>query len=513
MEQADLLARPIGNRAVRLANGGYQKPRERILVNFHPLGGGEQWGVHNNSIVNIERALVERVLTVKGGGGQQVIPPQPAPGLVKRRLMTFRKKLVHVTGRTAKLSTSEFVEGYVGRKRRLYQQAADSLDDMPLRKKDAYIQAFIKDEKTNLTRKDDPCPRIIQPRSPRFNVAIGKHLRPMEHAIFRGIGRVFRSTTVMKGLNASERGKQMSRKWHRFQQPVALMLDASRFDQHCSYDIISWEHSVEEAIAIEREELSQLNRWRRVNKCFARAPGGGFSYSLRGTRMSGDMDTAMGNCLTMCGMMWSFVTDMGVEKFEFANDGDDGVLFVELKDLGVLLEHYSGYFRELGFTMKLEGVAHELEHIEFCQSRPVLAPEGYRVVRDPRVCVGKDSLSLRRTTETGSLLELRNAVGWCGAALAGDMPVFNRYYASMINGDAPIREYTTGMQFLSHGMESRFSEPTPETRASFHKAFDLSPDDQVALESEIERLDTDITSPAVLVDRLSTATFTTLNIE
>jgi hypothetical protein len=478
---------------------------------MHPFGGGEQWGVHNNSVANIERALVERVLTVKGEGGLQVTPPQPKPGLVRKRLMTFRNKLLHVTGRTTKLTTEQFVSGYVGRKRRMYELVAESLEVRPLCKQDAYISAFIKDEKTNLTRKDDPCPRIIQPRSPRFNVEIGRHLRPMEHAIFRGIGRVFRSVTVMKGLNASERGIELSRKWGRFADPVALMLDASRFDQHCSKDIIAWEHSVEEAVAWERSELRELNKLRKVNYCYARAPGGGFEYTLHGTRMSGDMDTAMGNCLTMCAMMWSFVTDMGVKSFEFANDGDDGVLFVEKGDLEVLLCHFPRYFLELGFTMKLEGIAYELEHIEFCQSRPVFDGHSYRMVRDPRICVGKDSLYLGSDTSEEAIIAHRNGVGWCGAALAGDMPVFNRFYASMISAGAPPRVYTTGMQFLSHGMEPRFRDPTEETRLSFYKAFDLTPDAQIAIEAEIALADCRILSPAILVDHYSTTTYNELN--
>jgi len=228
--------------------------------------------------------------------------------------------------------------------------------------------------------------------------------------------------------------------------------------------------------------------------------------------MSGDMDTAMGNCLTMCAMMWSFVTDMGLRRFEFANDGDDGVLFVEQEHLQLLLDNYQLYFRELGFTMKLEGVAFELEHVDFCQSRPVFDGRHYRMVRDPRVCIGKDSLSLKHATTVADMSELRNAVGWCGGALAGDMPIFCSFYRSMITGDAPEREYTTGMQFLSHGMETRFAEPCPETRLSFHKAFALSPDDQVAIEQDLNALDSRILTSAALVDRFSTTTFTTINL-
>lgn len=517
MEEASKIAYSIGNRAVRLPDDGYTPPRPRRITNLHPFGGREDWGVHNNSASNLERALVERVLTVKGEGGQQVIPPQPKPGLVKKRLKEFRRRLLHRTPITAPLSTEEFVDGYVGRKRKVYECAAASLESSPLEPKDAYIQAFIKDEKTNLTRKDDPCPRIIQPRSSRFNVAIGKHLRPMEKHLYRGIARVYGSTTVMKGLNASQRGKQISRKWRRFDNPVAVMLDASRFDQHCNRDIIAWEHGIEERLTTDPADLRRLNRWRRENVCFARAEGAAFKYTLLGTRMSGDMDTALGNCLTMCAMMWSFVTELKLKRFEFANDGDDGVLFVERGDLEVVLENYHQYFLELGFTMKLEGVAHVLEGIEFCQAHPVFDGTSYRMVRDPRVCVDKDSLTLKNSNDPTELMELRDAIGQCGLALAGDMPIFRSFYRSFLSSGVrsrafDTRAYSTGMEFLAHGMEVQdLVSPIPdEVRHSFHLAFGLLPDTQLAIEEELDRTNTTLHLPAVQVTTFSTSTNTEL---
>lgn len=517
IEEANTIASEIGNSAVRLDDFGYTKPRPRRITNLHPMGGREDWGVHNNSGSNLERAIVERVLTVKGKAGEQVIPPQPRPGLVAKRLGEFRRRLLHRTPIITPLSTEEFVDGYVGRKRKVYEAAAASLEDQPLTKRDAYIQAFIKDEKTNLTRKGDPCPRIIQPRSSRFNVAIGKHLRKMEKPIYRGIARVYGSTTVMKGLNAQERGRHIARKWRRFDKPVAVMLDASRFDQHCNRDIIAWEHAIEESLTTDKDDLRRLNRWRAKNVCFARAPGSAFKYTLNGTRMSGDMDTALGNCLTMCAMMWSFVMSLRLRRYDFVNDGDDGVLFVEESDLEAVLNSYAGYFTELGFTMKLEGVAHVLEQIEFCQARPVFDGVSYRMVRDPFLCVDKDSLCLRNIVSPSDLLEQRAAIGLCGMALAGDMPVFSALYRSFLAG-RPIagrsqesREYATGMEFLAHGLDIKTAPVSDETRASFHLAYGLLPDAQLAIEEEISRQPAGIDLPAVRVIALSTTTNTELD--
>jgi hypothetical protein len=466
--------------------------------------------VHNNSYDNLTRALIERVLTVDIGGNQ-TLPPQPAFGFVRSELRGFTKRLLHATRKVPTLSTEQFVDTYVGAKRAAYQRAASDLELRPVSRRDSYIMPFIKDEKTNLTRKDDPCPRIIQPRSARFNIAIGKHLKPMEKPIFRGISAVFGGTTVMKGLNASERGLVLEEKWARFDRPYAIMLDASRFDQHCSRDIIDWEHSVEERLAYGREELRLLNSYRRTNTCFIRTNEGGYKYKLNGVRMSGDMDTALGNCLTMCAMTYSFMAHLNLLKFEYMNDGDDGVLIVESRDASMVVDNFKDYFLKFGFTMKLEGTCSVIEHIEFCQARPVFDGEHYRFVRDPLVCLDKDSLSLKSSIDVETMVHLRNAIGWCGLSLAGDMPIFGEFYNSMINGPERAREYTTGMEFLSRGMKPKYSSPSDSTRVSFYKAFNIPPDTQIACERDISNYDCGIIRPAVPVTTISNNLHTLLH--
>jgi hypothetical protein len=331
----------------------------------------------------------------------------------------------------------------------------------------------------------------------------------MEKEVFRGLARTFRSTTVMKGLNAFERGRELARKWHRFEQPVAISLDASRFDQHCSRAILDWEQQIEERLTTDPVELRRLNRMRSENIGYVRTPEGGIKYTLKGGRMSGDMDTAMGNCLSMCAMMWSFMNDLGVEKYEFANDGDDGVLFVEQSWEEEVLGAYQQFFLRLGFTMKLEGVARELEHIEFCQSRPVFDGENWRMVRDPVISIGKDSLSLRAVNTPAGLLAARSAIGWCGMSLAGDIPVLGAYYRTMLTEPyRPVSEYTTGMHYLARGVDPRFGSPTSAARLSFYKAFSLTPEHQVALEQEFSNTDARIGTTAVQVDQFTTNNYT-----
>ena len=375
------------------------------------------------------------------------------------------------------------------RSRRLYESAAAEFEQRGVKHSDACINAFIKDEKMNMTKKDDPCPRIIQPRRPVFNVAIGRYLKPMEKEIFRGIAEVFRGVTVMKGYNADDRGRFISGMWKQFRNPVGVLLDAKRFDQHVSKDLLRWESGIFQSLTQDPRGFSRINRLRSVNRCWARSDGGYVKYSVDGCRMSGDMDTALGNCLSMCAMTWSYMRNLGVRKYRYANDGDDGVLIIEREHLETVLSTFNDYFVKLGFTMKLEGLAYELEEVEFCQARPIYDGDHWRMVRDPRVCVDKDTLSLKRVRDLDEFIYLRNAVGWCGAALAGDMPIFCALYSKMVTGEAPSYvEKTTGMHFLAHGMEAKFSEPTDDARSSFFFAYGIPPHEQVELERTIRDL-------------------------
>jgi hypothetical protein len=127
---------------------------------------------------------------------------------------------------------------------KVYRAAADSLSTIPVSKRDAVLSTFVKAEKINLTKKPDPAPRVIQPRSPRYNVAVGRYLKRLEKDIYRALKALAGDVVVMKGYNAGQSGEIIARKWARFNRPCAIGLDASRFDQHVSEAALRWEHSV-----------------------------------------------------------------------------------------------------------------------------------------------------------------------------------------------------------------------------------------------------------------------------
>jgi hypothetical protein len=496
-----------GERLVAKHEIGSLKARPRSITTIGPSFACG-WGVHNNDIVNLERAVVERVFVVEGEVGTFSRPPLPSTNL-KKALSKFTQCLFFHMPHVEPISMEQFIDNYVGRKRKMYERAFESLKLTPLMVKDSFISAFIKDEKTDFVKKPNACPRVIQPRSARFNITVGVFLRPFEKACFRAIAGVFKGVTVAKGLNAFDRGKLIAKKWKRFINPVGIMLDAKRFDQHCSRGIIEWKHMVEERVF---PQLREYNNMRRKNKCFGRTHDGFIKYVVDGCTMSGDMDTASGNCLIMCAITWTVMRELGISRYEYVNDGDDGVLIVEKEDLELIRSNFQEQFLTFGFTMKWDGDVNELEQIEFCQSHPVFDGREWRMVRTVAVSLIKDSLTIKTIQNELHLLLLQNANGWCGLSLAGDMPVLGAFYKRLARFERPkidARDFMEGKDYLALGLDPRRGEPTMEARLSFWRAFGISPDNQLAAEYHIDNLPLPegIPTPGDLTDDTTIQTF------
>lgn len=461
----------------------------RTVNNLLSMGSGVEFGVHNADIDTAVRGLLERVFFVQLNGRYQH-PIQPSSGSIDNKLSTFKRKLTNGWPSTTPISKEKFLGYYRGRKLAVYKSAVESLTIRPVERKDAYLDTFVKAEKINFSAKPDPAPRVIQPRSPRFNVEVGCYLKPIEHEIYHKIGGIFGSPVVVKGMNASERGKLLADKWSKFAHPVAIGYDAKRFDQHCSREILQWEHSIYLSIYGGDEKLKQLLSWQLDNKGFVNCQNGRAKYKTRGCRTSGDMNTALGNVTIMCAMMWSYLESLGI-KYEFLNDGDDCVIIVERSDEW-LLDTLPSWFQTLGFVMEREKTVNILERVQFCQAQPVYNGESYCMVRNPRSCLSKDLISTKSCIRRGEWNSARAAIADCGLALAGNMPVMNEFYNTLQRDVGNVKHNwgndLPGMYFLRQGMHARYERPTEEARYSFYLAFDITPDEQTALEEYYRNL-------------------------
>jgi hypothetical protein len=473
------------------------KKRAKIRKSYHLLGlaPNVNFNVYRTDLTSIVRTIKERVFYVSDGKEGFVTPPIPEERHVQAYCAKFTdafNKRVHTV---SPLTNAQFVGAYVGRRRTVYEKALESLHGNPLVKKDSILKYFLKVEKTNFTAKSNPVPRGISPRDPRYHVSLGPFIKRIEHKVYNIVADIFGATTIAKGLNAQKRGNLLKEHWDTFTDPVAVGLDASRFDQHVSKEMLEIEHSLYMMFFPGNKKLAKLLRWQIKNVGKARVPGAAVSFAVTGTRASGDMNTALGNCLIMCMNIYSFMMSVGMSpsQYRLINDGDDCVLIMERKNLSKLTTLPQDFLK-LGFNMKVEDPVFVFEEIVFCQAQPVLTPEGAILVRQPKISLAKDCMSIKPLDSIGIFRKWTSAVGKGGISLTGQIPILQDFYESFIRsseGSKPLRNdpsQETGLEKLSKGMKRSYGQVPTITRVSFWRAFGIEPAKQEAIEAEFRRI-------------------------
>lgn len=449
-------------------------------------------------LVNARTSLYERVYYHKVGEVFEA-PSVPTYGVICASLMPFYRRMRHLIHPFTPIAVRDFpVTFYKGRRLQVYLRALANLMSGGLRKCHSFLKSFLKHEKlaTGIKRL---VPRLIQPRSPEFNIKVGCYLRHLEHHIYRLIATIFGGhSTVMKGYNCFQVATFMREAWDTFHDPVAASLDASRYDQHIKKTLLMWEHSIYQAFYPGDAELQRLLSWQLVNRGWLRTPDGELKYQVEGGRCSGDMNTALGNCTIMCAAVYSVTRLAGqpvIPRVRLFNNGDDCCLIGERSDIEAIVAHIPEFFSvQLGLPMKVEPLVSVFEQISFCQTQPVYDGLRWRMVRDPRVSLSKDATFLNKTYATTGLSAQLHAIADCGLALCGGIPVMQSYYQSLARGHehaaGPVdpRFFETGMFQMSHNLSPYSQEVGTDARVSFWRAFGITPDAQVEHERYYDRL-------------------------
>lgn len=457
--------------------------RSRQIYVVEGISGNKRTLTCNDPDINtLNTALLERVFYHKVDGEYRLVE-DPNPVVVNDRLRGFRKQLLRRLGTSSPVSPEAFAQMYTGRKRTIYERAVEDYTINGVRRRDAYSDSFVKCEKVP----GDKAPRCIQPRRPVYNVGVGRYLKPVEHKIYKAIQQVFGSDTpvVLKGFNAVETADILKQKFESFEKPVALGLDASRFDQHVSKEMLAWEHSIYNAM-FRSPELKKLLRWQIHNVGFGRCDDGTVKYSVEGKRFSGDMNTALGNCLIMCAMIHAYGQERGV-KLELINNGDDCVVFMEQRDLARFGAGLDEWFDDMGFVMTKEPPVTELNQVEFCQCKPVEGANGLIMCRNFEKAREKDTMCLFDISTPRAAAKWLGAVGECGLSLTSGIPVFQEMYKAYIrNGEkSDITNsvgWQCGMTYMAKGLHPKEAPVSEDARYSFYVAFGVTPDEQEALE-------------------------------
>nr|WPR18293.1 MAG: RNA-dependent RNA polymerase [Chemarfal virus 276] len=443
---------------------------------------------YNNSVSVIHRALMERLYYVKSAGGEFV--PCPRPTRPYSDLNYFSRLIKrNMPFLPPAWTNDEFVASYTGSKAKRYACAAANLARSGVRKSYGYLKTFIKGEFYDATAKADPCPRLIQPRSAEYNVLVGRYLRPVEKLIYKAIDRIFGHHVVLKCDTPWKRASVIGGYWREFANPVFVGFDASRFDQHTSAEALRWEHEIYDSI-FNSAELREYLGWQVNNVGYATCKDGTMRYTVEGCRMSGDMNTALGNVLIMCALCHKYLTEVGV-RYRFIDDGDDCGVIVDAKDLAALNElpsHHLAY----GYEMTVEKPAYRLEDIEFCQSRVIDCGNGnLMMVRNIHKALKQDAVAIDKF-DWAEMQDVLAATGVCGLALYEGMPVLSEFYRMLATAPSCSKNVVKIVEEHRYGPRTWRSVvgargfPIDEVcaRVSIYRAFGILPDMQRSLEDE-----------------------------
>jgi len=467
--------------------------KQKYIYLLGGLSTSQEFSVYSHTIDTCERAVKERLFYVSDGKGGFVEPPKPKRYIFNQRLKTVESYLRKTIQYAAPLTREQFLGSYEGRRRAVYTDAMDSLLVKSLTWKDAILRYFIKVEKTDFTAKPNAVPRGINPRNPRYHVSIGPYIKRIVKNLYRKINELFGRKTIFKGLNSEQRGKHLRDHWESFAQPVAVGLDASRFDQHVSEDALRWEHGIYKLYFPRDKAFHKMLKWQINNTGVAYCTDGKLKYKKYGGRMSGDMNTALGNCTLMSSMVYAYLEFKGI-KGALANDGDDCVVMMEAYELEHFMEGLSSWFLDMGFNMTIESPVYDFEQIEFCQCNPIYVDGGYIMVRSINKALAKDCVSIKPLDNDKVARKWLAAVAEGGMSLTGGIPIWQEFYKCLsvsAKGAKPLRgdpTQETGMSMMAKDMHRKYKKISSYTRYSFYVATGVSPDMQVAFEEVYKKV-------------------------
>lgn len=472
-------------------SGDFVPPRKWYQLTG--LGQCHNLGVHNPTINVLMRALLERAFMCEVEPNV-FMPPLGSTMEEWSEMDAFSKTLDKYNGRHWHPQTAtEVVNYYCGAKRDLYERARLSLVSDPVcTLKDSTSVVFAKFEKANLTK----APRCIQPRDPRYNLLVGKYVKQIEHRIYRSIAKTFNKLnqgdqpTVIKGFNVARTAEILHAKWGRFANPICIGLDAKKFDMHVTIPGLRMEHGVYLKMYKNDKKLRDLLERQIHNRGRGYCRDGKLKFKIEGIRFSGDMNTALGNCIQMCGLVWTWAKRVGV-NIELANNGDDCVIFCEEENERKFLDGLPEWFISKGFRMDVEPTVNQFEEVEFCQAHPVWNGVAYVMCRSLPTVLVKDSMCLISLDTRKTFRNWCAAVGMCGGSLSTGVPVMQSFYRAFRRagmGATPSKGFIASI-YRNSGQAERMGnlkygvrEIEAEARYSFWIAHGIMPAVQIELE-------------------------------
>lgn len=404
------------------------------------------------------------------------------------------------------------------KQRRRYRQAYEWYLERGLSKRDAIISAFVKGDPRKSPYADgdpwgsgDPgfhfratglyygntkvkAPRMIQFRTFVFGVIFASYIKPIERALYhvRGYKYFPRTRFIAKGLCAKRRARLLRKKWDTFDKPVCYTIDGSKFDLHVAKELLQLEHSVYLRLFGNDPLLRTMCNWQLTNKAKTTH---GIRYTVNGGRMSGDMNTALGNCVLMSIMVASYFAKVFPgRRFDFLDDGDDCVVMFESDMATTFEETVVSEFLHYGMELTVDPPKTIFERIEFCQCRPVEVSGEWMMIRNPYRVLSRAACGRKLKLNPAQRIFL---IGQCELIMHSGVPVLQAWAMALMRAGVQSKMVLDRQDaYYWHLRDAGLSLDSPggptevdnRTRESFALSWEISVDEQLRLEARLHSL-------------------------
>jgi len=370
-----------------------------------------------------------------------------------------------------------------------------SLEDEGLGLDDAVLKAFLKGEKFNPSLKVSK-PRLICPRSPRYNLVLASYLKPFEHMLWRRwrYARNCPSTRVSaKGLNGRSRARLIAEKMRMVGDCVVLEVDGKAFEAHVGRDQLLAEHSVYKAAWPNDTTLNWLlSKQLELSGSTSR----GVDFSREGCRASGDFNTGLGNTMLMGLFVITAIENLlrgSHSKATVLADGDNCLLFVERDRETLFRERFAGAVSVIcSHELTVEKPVSILERVVFGQSRPCMTAAGLVMVRDIFKTLSGAFCGYRHYGDRNFGPRLVRSVAQAELSLSRGVPVLQPYFEAVVRCTSKYKALKDPTQFLEghllHVVDRGHVPIVAEARQSFSRGWDIGAEDQVELERRLVSL-------------------------
>lgn len=372
------------------------------------------------------------------------------------------------------------IQTYEGAWRSKYIAAKEKLDLHGWKDEYSIVNIFTKDDLEMST--PEKAPRAIQYRDPCFMLMHGTYIKPIEKWFYSL--RDEYGTRIVGKADGYTIASDLMQKADAFADPVFLLLDASKFDSCVDSKWLRYTHRCYRRLF--KTGLGFLHRLSALTLENRGRSKRGIKYKTKGTRMSGDMDTGLGNSLIMWTLLKGFLDLVDVKGSIYVN-GDDSVVVIERRDLFKTTD--MSYFHQMGFNMKYE-VAKDIDEVEFCQARLLETDYGFTMARNPWRVIGKTGWS---TTNYGKrkARDHVHTLGLCERAASWGIPIASAVASAFLKA-TPGGKYRYLTPWLNNHYASmrkwwKTGEPriSIQTRVNFEMVWGIPVSEQHSIENSI----------------------------